>query len=44
MKLAKFSIGQIFSVGIAAVIFILFLKFVGGKWNVPVISPVAKAI
>lgn len=44
MKLTKFTIGQVVSIGIAAVVFILALKFVGGRWEIPVISPVARAV
>jgi hypothetical protein len=44
MKLGQFTAGYILSVGIAATVFILALKYVGGRWNVPLVSPVAKAI
>ena len=44
MKLAKFSVGQIVSIGISAVIFILALKWVGRRWEIPVLSPVGRAL
>lgn len=44
MKLGQFSAGYILSVGIAAVVFILALKFVGSKWEIPVVSPISRAV
>lgn len=44
MKLAKFSLGQVISIGIAAVVFILVLKWVGFKWNIPLVSAIAKQV
>ena len=44
MKLAQFSLGQVVSIGIAAVVFILALKYVGKRWRLPVVTPVANAL
>jgi hypothetical protein len=45
MRLAGYSLGQVISVGIMATIFILGLKFVGGKYpQLPVIGPVSRAV
>ena len=44
MRLASFSLGQIVSIGISAVIFILFLKWAGQRWNIPVVTSVARTI
>lgn len=40
MKLA----GQIVTVGLMAVVFILALKYVGGRFNLPVVSSVARSV
>jgi hypothetical protein len=43
--LGKFTFGYIVSVGIAAVIFILAVQFVGKKWpHVPVVGAVARGL
>ena len=44
MKLTGYSLGQVVSVGIMSVLFILALKFVGRRWNLPVVSQVAQAV
>lgn len=44
MKLAGYSLGQVISVGIMATLFILALKFVGRRWQLPVVSQVAAAV
>lgn len=45
MKLGRFSAGYIVSTGIAAVIFILAIKYAGQKFpRVPVVGAVARAI
>jgi hypothetical protein len=44
VKLAGYSLGQVISVGIMSVLFILALKFVGRRWNLPVVSQVAQAV
>jgi hypothetical protein len=42
VSLAKFSIGQIVSIGISAVVFILALKYVAKRFpRIPVVKPVA---
>lgn len=35
---------QIVSVGLMAVVFILALKYVGTKWNLPVVSAAARSV
>lgn len=45
MKLGAFSAGYVVSTGIAAVVFILAIKFVGEKFpKVPVVGAVARAV
>ena len=44
MGLTKFTLGQIVSIGIAAVVFILAIKFVGTRWEIPVFSPLTRAL
>ena len=45
MKLGRFTAGYVLTTGIAAVIFILAIKWAGGKFpQVPVIGSVARAI
>jgi hypothetical protein len=45
VKLAGYSLGQVISVGIMSVLFILALKFVGRRFpQLPVVSQVAAAV
>jgi hypothetical protein len=44
MKLSSGLLGQIVTVGVMAVVFILALKYVGQKWNIPVISTAAAKV
>ncbi len=45
MKLGRFTFGYVVSVGIAAVVFILALKWAGHRFpQVPVVGAVARAI
>ncbi len=37
-------LGQIITVGIMATVFILALKYVGKKWNLPVVTAVSNAV
>jgi uncharacterized membrane protein len=42
--LGRFTFGYVVSVGIAATVFILALKYAGSKFNLPVITPISKAV
>jgi hypothetical protein len=44
MKLGSGLLGQIITVGLMATVFILALKYVGGRWNVPVVSSVSRTV
>jgi hypothetical protein len=45
MRLSRFTLGNIVSIGLCAVIFIVALKFVAARFpNLPVIAPVARTV
>jgi hypothetical protein len=44
MRLGAYSVGAVFQVGLMAVVFILLLKFVGARWEIPVVSQAARAV
>jgi hypothetical protein len=45
MKLGRFTAGYILTTGIAAVIFIYALKFVGSKFpQVPIVGPISRGV
>lgn len=44
MKLTRFTLGQVVSIGIASVAFILLVKFFGLRWDIPVLSTIARQV